>query len=177
MSAGGPACAGPPVRSARLPRAEAARRVLVAASHRQCSASCWRLLCCCCVCSLAGLLFLLRCRPRRFDHIYGVFRTAAGRARRLDVIVCPPEEWAFALVGERSPHTRRLTASSVGGGRGCVVEAELSTAAMFERPAALRCPPWGMNELGAWQVRKMDREQAALAGCVGTRRSAPPARF
>lgn len=35
----------------------------------------------------------------KFDHIYGMYRTTAGRVRRMDVILCPPEEWAFGLVG------------------------------------------------------------------------------
>ncbi|KAL4439228.1 hypothetical protein ABPG77_004130 [Micractinium sp. CCAP 211/92] len=35
----------------------------------------------------------------KFDHIYGVYRTLAGKLRRLDVILCPPDEWALALVG------------------------------------------------------------------------------
>lgn len=38
--------------------------------------------------------------PCRFDHIYGMFRTAAGKVRRLDVILAPPDEWAYGLVGE-----------------------------------------------------------------------------
>ena len=37
--------------------------------------------------------------PGRFDHIYGLGRTAAGAWRRLDVILVPPEEWAFGLLG------------------------------------------------------------------------------
>ncbi|KAL6778106.1 hypothetical protein ACKKBG_A16945 [Auxenochlorella protothecoides x Auxenochlorella symbiontica] len=35
----------------------------------------------------------------RFDHIYGVRRTAAGKVRRLDIILAPSEEFAMALVG------------------------------------------------------------------------------
>jgi hypothetical protein len=35
----------------------------------------------------------------RFDHIYGIYRTTAGRVRRIDIIAVPPSEWAFALVG------------------------------------------------------------------------------
>ncbi|KAL4428436.1 hypothetical protein ABPG75_002525 [Micractinium tetrahymenae] len=34
-----------------------------------------------------------------FDRIYGMYRTKRGKVRRLDVIICPPEEWAFGLVG------------------------------------------------------------------------------
>lgn len=35
----------------------------------------------------------------RFDHIYGCVWTAQGKVRRLDVILCPFEEWAFAYLG------------------------------------------------------------------------------
>jgi hypothetical protein len=36
---------------------------------------------------------------RRFDHIFGNFRTAAGRVRRLDVIIAPADEAAFCVLG------------------------------------------------------------------------------
>ncbi|PRW44242.1 DNA polymerase lambda [Chlorella sorokiniana] len=35
----------------------------------------------------------------RFDHIYGIARLDSGKAQRMDIIICPHEEWAFALVG------------------------------------------------------------------------------
>ncbi|GAB4823868.1 hypothetical protein N2152v2_010914 [Parachlorella kessleri] len=35
----------------------------------------------------------------RFDHIYGVYRTKAGHYRRMDIIICPADEWPMALVG------------------------------------------------------------------------------
>ena len=41
--------------------------------------------------------------PCRFDHTYGIYRTKAGKMRRLDVIIVPPSEWAFALVGWIGP--------------------------------------------------------------------------
>ena len=37
--------------------------------------------------------------PCRFDHIFGNFRTAAGRVRRLDVIIAPHDEAAFCVLG------------------------------------------------------------------------------
>lgn len=35
----------------------------------------------------------------RFDHIFGVFKTRGGSVRRLDMVLVPWDEWAFALVG------------------------------------------------------------------------------
>lgn len=35
----------------------------------------------------------------RFDHIYGMFRTAGGAVRRLDIIIAPHDEFAFAMLG------------------------------------------------------------------------------
>ena len=35
----------------------------------------------------------------RFDHIFGNFRTEAGRVRRLDVIIAPAEECHFCVLG------------------------------------------------------------------------------
>ena len=37
--------------------------------------------------------------PCRFDHIYGVYRTKARHYRRMDIVICPADEWAMALVG------------------------------------------------------------------------------
>lgn len=36
---------------------------------------------------------------RRFDHIFGMFRTAAGAVRRLDVIFATHDERAFCILG------------------------------------------------------------------------------
>ena len=36
---------------------------------------------------------------RRFDHIFGNFRTEAGHVRRLDVIIAPAEECHFCVLG------------------------------------------------------------------------------
>ena len=41
--------------------------------------------------------------PRRFDHIFGMFRTKAGKVRRLDVIFATYEERAFCILGSGSP--------------------------------------------------------------------------
>ena len=35
----------------------------------------------------------------RFDHYYGICKSCSGKYRRLDVIICPPEEWGFAYLG------------------------------------------------------------------------------
>lgn len=35
----------------------------------------------------------------RFDHIYGMFRSATGKVRRMDVIIAPADEFGFALLG------------------------------------------------------------------------------
>lgn len=35
----------------------------------------------------------------RFDHIFGNFRTRAGRYRRIDLIISPYEEYPFCLMG------------------------------------------------------------------------------
>ncbi len=35
----------------------------------------------------------------RFDHIWGIFLTAAGRRRRADLMLVPRPQWAFALHG------------------------------------------------------------------------------
>ncbi len=37
--------------------------------------------------------------PRRFDHVFGMFRTAAGAVRRLDVILATYDERAFCILG------------------------------------------------------------------------------
>ena len=36
---------------------------------------------------------------RRFDHLFGMFRTEAGAVRRLDVIIATFEERAFCILG------------------------------------------------------------------------------
>lgn len=38
-------------------------------------------------------------RFRRFDHLFGMYKTAAGATRRLDLIFVPPEELPFATLG------------------------------------------------------------------------------
>jgi DNA polymerase beta thumb len=35
----------------------------------------------------------------RFDRVFGMFRTAAGKVRRMDLVLAPPEETAFATLG------------------------------------------------------------------------------
>ena len=35
----------------------------------------------------------------RHDHFFGNFRTAAGKIRRIDVIIAPAEEQAFCVLG------------------------------------------------------------------------------
>ena len=41
----------------------------------------------------------------RFDHLFGMFRTAAGKIRRLDLIFVPKPEFAFGYLGwVRGPH-------------------------------------------------------------------------
>jgi hypothetical protein len=40
----------------------------------------------------------------RYDHIWGVFITAAGKRCRLDLMFIPPEYWTYALVGECVVH-------------------------------------------------------------------------
>ena len=39
------------------------------------------------------------CCMCRFDHIFGNFRTAAGRVRRIDVIIAPHDEAPFCVLG------------------------------------------------------------------------------
>lgn len=41
----------------------------------------------------------MRSAMRRFDHLFGMFRTAAGAVRRLDVILATFEERAFCILG------------------------------------------------------------------------------
>ena len=47
----------------------------------------------------------LLCRPCqmppvcRFDHLFGMFKTKEGKARRLDLIFVPPEELGFGTLG------------------------------------------------------------------------------
>ena len=36
----------------------------------------------------------------RFDRLHAIYRTAAGRACRIDVIFVPPDEWAFGFLGK-----------------------------------------------------------------------------
>lgn len=36
----------------------------------------------------------------KFDHLYCMFCTREGKARRMDIIVCLKEEWAFAFLGK-----------------------------------------------------------------------------
>lgn len=35
----------------------------------------------------------------RFDHLFGMFKTKEGKARRLDLIFVPPEELGFGTLG------------------------------------------------------------------------------
>jgi hypothetical protein len=42
---------------------------------------------------------MLACRVCRFDHIFGNFRTAAGKVRRMDIIIAPAEEQPFCVLG------------------------------------------------------------------------------
>ena len=37
--------------------------------------------------------------PCRHDHIFGNFRTADGKVRRIDIIIAPAEEQAFCVLG------------------------------------------------------------------------------
>ena len=75
----------------------------------------------CCLCSVVTLVYptvlyctaphcavLYRCHVCRwtdkqqmdaYDHIWGIFITAAGRRRRCDVMLIPPAMWPFALLG------------------------------------------------------------------------------
>ena len=41
----------------------------------------------------------MRWAMRRFDHLFGMFRTGAGAVRRLDVILATYEERAFCILG------------------------------------------------------------------------------
>ena len=41
----------------------------------------------------------LGCCVDRFDHLFGMFRTAAGKVRRLDLIFVPKPEFAFGYLG------------------------------------------------------------------------------
>jgi hypothetical protein len=34
-----------------------------------------------------------------YDHVWGIFITAAGKRRRLDVMIIPPDMWPYALLG------------------------------------------------------------------------------
>ena len=46
--------------------------------------------------------YVMRCEncvSRRHDHFFGNFRTAAGKIRRIDVIITPAEEQAFCVLG------------------------------------------------------------------------------
>ena len=47
---------------------------------------------------LAACLPLSACPRPRLDHLFGVFRTAAGRLRRMDVIVSAPAQLPFATI-------------------------------------------------------------------------------
>jgi len=40
-----------------------------------------------------------RARIDLYDHLFAVFRTSAGRLRRLDVVCVPAEYWGFGLLG------------------------------------------------------------------------------
>ena len=44
-------------------------------------------------------LVSMRWAIRRFDHLFGMFRTEAGAVRRLDVILATYEERAFCILG------------------------------------------------------------------------------
>lgn len=39
------------------------------------------------------------CHCCRFDHLFGMFKTKEGKARRLDLIFVPPEELGFGTLG------------------------------------------------------------------------------
>jgi DNA polymerase/3'-5' exonuclease PolX len=35
----------------------------------------------------------------KFDKAFGVWITKAGLRRRIDIVMVPPEQWAYALIG------------------------------------------------------------------------------
>jgi DNA polymerase mu len=35
----------------------------------------------------------------KFDKLFGVWITKEGKRRRLDIVMVPPEQWAYALIG------------------------------------------------------------------------------
>jgi hypothetical protein len=103
----------------------------------------------------------------RFDHAYMIFRTRAGRYRRLDVIICPPDEWAFAYLGWTGSRTylrwqRQFAAAQAGlwlGSHGAFVkEGRESFRVPGERP-----PP----QNAAWPAGRRCEEEADVFAMLG----------